>query len=534
MSILDQVLSGLYKPNKQERQTTAQIAAKPTASSSSAGRPVLPNNMPTPGELLRGEVVDLRLNQISVLLENGILVAARTEGTLPLSIGQKASFFVAQTTDSQITLKLAKEDSSAENPVIDKALQAAGLQKNERTIGIVTALLEHQQPVTETSIRHYMMLSAKYPELPVKDFVLMELHQIPVNDTTVSQFSQHRNGTHQLLSQLDTALTELWNQFSKLPEGSARSQFISNLRSLLIPEGNTLPQEAAAPSSPVSTEVPVSAPTTSVTPQTPIEQNVAFFLPSEEAAVSSGSAAQADYSLQPEKALTEQSMASSATPAASATLLPQQTELPSTLFDFKNTFLQNFLLKPEQLSEQDSVSSYYERLEEQVSALRQLSKSLPESASQASSSAAKQVQSNLSFMDAINHIFPYVQLPLLLKDKPAHGELYVYERKKTLSNSESLSALLHLDLEALGTTDIFVTLRGTSVSAKFFLTDTAAKQLVSSELPSLTDALSQKGYALQSEVTLRESKPESDSLLEQFLEENSPSGLHRYTFDIRA
>ena len=85
-------------------------------------------------------------------------------------------------------LKLAKEDTPAENPMIDKALNAANIQKTERSVSIVTELLAHQQPVNEAGIRHYLSLSAKYPELPVKDLILMELHHIPVTKENVEQF----------------------------------------------------------------------------------------------------------------------------------------------------------------------------------------------------------------------------------------------------------------------------------------------------------------------------------------------------------
>jgi len=138
-------------------------------------------------------------------------------------------------------------------------------------------------------------------------------------------------------------------------------------------------------------------------------------------------------------------------------------------------------------------------------------------------------------MEAVNNIFPYIQLPLRFKETPAHGELYVYEKKKTLKPSDSLSSLLHLELEALGTMDIFVTLAGAHVTTRFSMTDKESGNFIQTELPKLSEALAAKGYILQSEVTIR--KPEEENtptLLEQFLEEHAPGGLNRYTFDIRA
>jgi len=145
------------------------------------------------------------------------------------------------------------------------------------------------------------------------------------------------------------------------------------------------------------------------------------------------------------------------------------------------------------------------------------------------------MRQNLSFMEAVNTVFPYIQLPLKFRETPAHGELYVYEKKKALKPSDTLSALLHLELEALGTMDIHVTLAGSHVTTRFSLTDSDSGDFIRTELPKLTKALAAKGYTLQSEVSVREQPEENaPTLLEQFLEEHAPGGLNRYTFDIRA
>jgi len=138
-------------------------------------------------------------------------------------------------------------------------------------------------------------------------------------------------------------------------------------------------------------------------------------------------------------------------------------------------------------------------------------------------------------MEAVNNVFPYIQLPLKFRESPAHGELYVYEKKKSLKQSDSLSALLHLEMEALGTTDIYVTLAGNHVTTRFSMSDKDSGNLIRSEMPKLTEALAARGYTLQSEVAIREPSEENmPTLLEQFLEEHAPGGLNRYTFDIRA
>ena len=60
------------------------------------------------------------------------------------------------------------------------------------------------------------------------------------------------------------------------------------------------------------------------------------------------------------------------------------------------------------------------------------------------------MQDNLQFMNTLNQIFPYVQLPLKLTEQLTHGELYVYTKKKDLSaQNKEVSILLHLDMDSL-------------------------------------------------------------------------------------
>lgn len=526
MGLIDQMMANIYKPPKQEKPAT--ILPKNLTPAKLANM----SNQPsvTQGQFLKGQVLDLRASQIMVLLENGATVSARTEGTLNLSIGETARFFVAQTTEDQILLKLAKEEGQGENPMIDKALTAANIQKTERSVSIVTELLNHQQPVNESNIRHYLSLSAKHPELPVKSLILMELHHIPVTKENVEQFALYQDRNAKLLTQAQDLLQNLSKAVEQIPEGPTKQEILSELSLLTGKEaapalsGQTSPAESfltpqtALPDTPVSPASPLSSAEAGAEPTVSKDGNP---VAAPEAGVP--------------------------TPAQQTTPLPSETvtafqitKLQTERSDPRETllsdFFESFLLKPEEIADSEKVQKYYDELNEKLARLEQLSQKVAEQTNENSASASpKQMRQNLSFMEAVNNVFPYLQLPLKFKETPAHGELYVYERKKSLKPSDSLSALLHLELEALGTTDIFVTLAGTHVTTRFSLTSKESGDFITAELPSLTEALAAKGYTLQSEVSVREPEDETSiTLLEQFLEEHAPGGLNRYTFDIRA
>ena len=503
MGLIDQMMANLYKPPKQEKPNTILPKALTPAKVAN----MMNQTTVSHGQILKGQVLDLRANQIMVLLENGTTVSARTEGTLELSIGQHAKFFAAQTSEDQILLKLEKEDSPSGNPMIDRALSAANIQKTERSISIVTELLNHQQPVNETGIRHYLSLSAKYPELPVKALILMELHHIPVTKENAEQFIAYQDRNAKLLTQVQDMLQSLTDTISQMPEGVAKQEVLTELQQVF----KTMTRE-----NPSTTPV-VTAPNS----ETPFPE---------------------DFSVPSDPALPDTDLSNTKLPDSSLQTVSEKESAPvlrdtpvETELLLKD-FLTSFLLEPEEVADPENVQKYYEELSKKLETLEQLSKKVAEQTAEETASATpKQLRQNLSFMEAVNNVFPYVQLPLKFKETPAHGELYVYEKKKALQPSDSLSALLHLELEALGVMDIFITLAGTHVTTRFSMSDKESGNLIQTELPKLTEALALKGYTLQSEVTVKEPETENTpTLLEQFLEEHAPGGLNRYTFDIRA
>ena len=533
MGLISQMMTNLYKPTKQEK---APVTLPKNLTPSKAAQVLNQANV-TQGQFLKGQVLDLRANQIQVLLENGFTVSARTEGTLNLSIGENARFFVAQTTEDQILLKLAKEEGQGENPMIDKALTAANIQKTERSVSIVTELLNHQQPANEASIRHYLSLSTKYPELPVKDLILMELHHIPVTKENVEQFATYQDRNAKLLTQAQDMLQNLTDTIKQMPEGLAKQEVLQQLRQMVGGESvnSTIVESAGREAVPAQNVAQTTAPgttneatvTNAVTESGNSENTDATLVNTDDSTSLSGQ--QSTTTTQPN---------SQAAPDTSV-LAEASARTPDTHTDAEpliKNILDSFLMKPEDVADPEKVQKYYAELNEKLEKLEQLTQKVAEQNSENNTAATpKQMKQNLSFMEAVNNVFPYIQLPLKFRETPAHGELYVYEKKKALKPSDTLSALLHLELEHLGTTDIFVTLAGNHVTTRFSMTDKESGALVKSEMPKLTEALAAKGYTLQSEVAVREPEDETTpTLLEQFLEEHAPGGLNRYTFDIRA
>ena len=199
----------------------------------------------------------------------------------------------------------------------------------------------------------------------------------------------------------------------------------------------------------------------------------------------------------------------------------------------KNRAEKQWLLEPEQLREASKVSDLYERLDHQMKQMENVMKAAGVTQNSFVQTAAD-IRSNIEFMNQINHVYTYVQLPLKLSGQNASGDLYVYTNKKNLNDPEAeLTAFLHLDLENLGSTDVSIRMKDKNVKTNFYIADDASYDLIEKHLPVLEKRLAQKGYRCSITMSKEEKKVE---FVEDFLQRDMPQAgtLHRYSFDVRA
>lgn len=140
----------------------------------------------------------------------------------------------------------------------------------------------------------------------------------------------------------------------------------------------------------------------------------------------------------------------------------------------------------------------------------------------------------MEFMNQVNQMYTYAQIPLKMSGQHASGELFVYTNKKALAQGEKdLTAFLHLDLDHLGSTDVSVRMRGREVSTCFYLDNDTAYALLEKNYPVLEARLEKKGYHCKIDVVNEEKHV---NFVDDFLKMDQPAAtqLHRYSFDMRA
>ena len=200
----------------------------------------------------------------------------------------------------------------------------------------------------------------------------------------------------------------------------------------------------------------------------------------------------------------------------------------------KDQFLSNWTLSPEKLKQKGAVEELYQQISSQVDKLSHFSqdvfgKNLFENLQQQTT----QTTQNLNFMKLLNDTYQYVQLPVKLQQQNAHGDLYVMTRKESLRrHPDSLKALLHLDMDHLGSLDIHIIRENTSITTKFFVDEKDTLQLLEKNINLLQDALNEHGFSFSSEFSMKE---KDFDLVNDFMNAEAPVGtIARYNFDLRA
>lgn len=203
----------------------------------------------------------------------------------------------------------------------------------------------------------------------------------------------------------------------------------------------------------------------------------------------------------------------------------------------KGALQDSWTLQPGQLKEEGRLTELYNRLDRQLRSLSQALEHAGQSQSGAMQNTAAMSQ-NLDFLQQLNQMYTYVQLPLKMNGSAAHGELYVYTNKKHLASKDgSVSALLHLDMEHLGPLDVYVAMQSGKVSTQFYVQDEEMLDFLGLHMDLLTARLQEQGYDVKCGMQVRENGEagRKQPALRDLLESGAPAvPMGQYSFDVRA
>ena len=169
------------------------------------------------GDVFKGEITNLTGKSVTVSLGNGQTLAATLMDNVTLNIGNNLYFEVKENTGDKVFIRpLLDEKFSPENQTIEKSLQSAGLQLNEKNMAVVKELMDAGMPIDRSSIMRVLQQSLNNPDASLKTIVNLLRADIPVNDVSIEQYEQYQNHAAKLNTQIDNVSNMITSMYESL------------------------------------------------------------------------------------------------------------------------------------------------------------------------------------------------------------------------------------------------------------------------------------------------------------------------------
>lgn len=504
-----------------------------------------------PGQTLRGEVVSREGNNAQIRLLQDVLVDAKVDADIRLELGQNITF---QVKNNGQTLNLSPlfTNMATEGTVL-KALDMASLPVNENTVAMTKQLMDAGLPIDKNTLQQIWHESNAFPDAEILDLVNLHRVELPVTEENITQMASYRNLTHQLTAGIAETGESLTNMLRGLVESGDIEQaatIYSEVLELLAFEdaaGETVTgqQQTEGPLPEPGVDVTVTSEEAEQMPVQPSAtapeavpgQKTIIEEPTETASGNGqtikenpgAEKTQEAPQLQNLQKLLKQGLETKDIPLLRSILHNSKVaELPAKLL------ADRWSIKPEDVESPEKVEELYQKLGKQLKGLS----NLLEENGQRGSSAYQNVTNlsqNVDFLQQINQTYAYIQLPLHLRQgEHKTGELFVYTNKKNLARKDGqVSALLHLDMEHLGPLDVYVTLKDTKVSTKFYVQNDAILDYLEANMDVLTERLQKRGYDCKCETTLRTELQQTAQAMAPLLKTEGSVPVAQYAFDVR-
>lgn len=470
-----------------------------------------------PGQSVTGEVIEADGQDILLAIGKNQLLRARLSLAMDVEAGQQLTFGIKSIGGMKVVLSPLFENMTSGSGA-EKALELAGLPKNEETMKMVEAMMKEGMKLDPDSLSSMYRTVNAHMDADITTLVQLNRMGLPVTEENITQLQSYKNYEGQVTEGVKILMGEVAEQLSSLAASDNPEDVFTFLKVVLGEPSGT--ENVQTEENMAGDDNAIQTFKNAVMTEAP-EENAGKeklpFMPgmAEQAGEKGLGMALSDV-------LQKAGFSEETVNACLKGELPAKellTELGRLVKDGRlsteqkngilellkdNEFLENlkkgltekFLLTPDEVGEDGQVEKLYERLDSQLSRMNQALQGMAKE-NPALSQSIQNLSSNVEFMNQLNQMFTYVQLPLKLSGQEAAGELYVYTNKKNLAKKDGqVSALLHLDLEHLGEIDIHVSLRDSHVSTKFCLSDEKALDLVAANIDTLNQRLMKRGYSM--------------------------------------
>lgn len=515
------------------------------------------------GTIFEGTINEIQNGQVLLGLSNGEQISARMDGQVALMKGQSMFFQVKTNDGTTVAIRPFMVDGQSGNLTLYDALKAAGLPADSKNLNMVNGMMQEQLPIDKGHLGDMARLVQKYPNAGLRTIIQMTKLNLPVTEENLSQFENYRMDERNIQAKMEQIIEQL-PEVMDHPNAATGQLADKSARILMVIAGNGMQEtEAKTPDlqDPAQTQSTtaqqtaaqqeyISEPLVSrdvLQKLIPQMENIGMDCTEFQNMLERKLESANPEGVNPETASADTGMPNtdflrqlaeflktpdtqSAIPKKALQTLLSGRELQGIL---KETLESQWELRPQDLTKEHSVRQLYERLDRQMQQLEEVVKAQGNTRSGLEQTVAD-IRANVNFMDQLNQVYHYVQLPLRMSGQRANGELYVYTNKKALQEADQeITAFLHLDMEHLGSTDVSLRLWQKEITTNFYIEDDLSYAVLCEHLPELEKRLEEKGYTCNLKVT---NEPKKIDFVDDFLKKDQPptGKLRRYSFDMRA
>ena len=170
---------------------------------------------PTLAQAMRMSVFEATVNEMEngeVLLglSDGRNVSARLSAGVSLNVGESMFFQVKSNNGMQIEIRPFQTGPEG-NPTLLKALDAAGLNVNDKNLTLVNTMMQEQMPIDKSSLMAMVRLSGSHQNVAPATLVEMTKLGLPVTEENAAAFENYKTDQNAMMKELNTL-------FETLPE----------------------------------------------------------------------------------------------------------------------------------------------------------------------------------------------------------------------------------------------------------------------------------------------------------------------------
>lgn len=586
-------IANQIQPGMKNQAVGKMVPVRPDMKTMQNGAAQLQNA--SEGDVFHGEVLNVTNNgEVRISLDDQSVLLARMAEAVNLNIGDSLDFLVKENDGSNIMIKpMLDSGQNAKDSTIFKVLDANGFMPTEKNYQIAESLMNHNMPVDKAGMQKIMQQAFKYPDASIEQLVNMNKAGLPVNETTIKQYIDYQNNTHQLSENIhqltdsivdfaaDTVLdmaassegqpSELFAFVDKLfatlsDDGEIQAfsneqnamqdnpdmgnvlldQNVSDMKTAdgnmtLQGELNPLISESATET--VSDDINASDFAGTFADKLGISRELADKFLSE----------LSSFSLDENKTkelLDTSRDALEFLQKLNETIKDQsdRKELDSSLVAklfrsegykemFSAALQKKFSLEPENMKNPKELNDLYKKIYEKTEKLLSNFEMGGGASSDSMREQAKSTQQRIDFIQNLNELYGYTQIPVHISGEQLNSDLFVYMNQKgKFQKKEETSALLHLDMEHLGATDVHVSLSNNTVHTRFYVEDELSAKIIDEHMQRLEKALMQAGFSHTNEVVTRtnsNTSKQSNMVVDTMLNQEMEKSVKRYSFDIR-